>query len=90
MNKLSHKEQIVKLLMSDRQWHSNFEFNEKVCLRYTARIGELKEDGFNIEKRQIDQQRFEWRLITPNQWINPFTYKLKPVSERVTKQGEMF
>ena len=83
--KLSHKQKITALML-DGRWHSNFELNRRICIRYTARIGELKEDGFKFEKRQISQQQFEWRLLTPKEHIDPVTFKLLPIEKRKPQQ----
>lgn len=50
------------VLMSDREWHSYDELVEKISHRFSATIHVLKKQGYNVEKRRIEGQRYEYRL----------------------------
>lgn len=50
-------------LLSDGRWHSAEELVEKISHRFSATIYILKQRGYQIEKRRIDGQQHEYRLI---------------------------
>jgi len=57
----THKERILDLL-SDGQWHDTVELHA-ICWRYGARLWELRQAGYALEKRRTADPRIEeWRL----------------------------
>jgi hypothetical protein len=60
--KPTHKERILDLL-SDGQWHDTVELHA-ICWRYGARLWDLRQAGYLLEKRQTaDAHIEEWRLV---------------------------
>ncbi|WP_234709938.1 hypothetical protein [Kamptonema formosum] len=49
--------------MSDSRWHSTEELVEKITHRFSATIHVLKQRGYKFEKRRIEGQRHEYRLV---------------------------
>jgi len=50
-------------LMSDGAWHSQEELVEKISHRFSATKHILSKRGYAFEKRCIEKQRYEYRLI---------------------------
>lgn len=50
-------------LLSDGRWHPAEELVEKISHRFSATIYILKQRGYQIEKRRIEGQQHEYRLI---------------------------
>ncbi len=58
----THKERILDLL-SDGHWHDTIELHA-ICWRYGARLWDLRQAGYLLEKRQTaDPHIEEWRLV---------------------------
>ncbi|MEG4069610.1 hypothetical protein QUA42_20110 [Microcoleus sp. Pol11C2] len=51
-------------LMSDGQWHSTEELVAKISHRFSATQHVLKKRGYKFEKRRIEGQHHEYRLVT--------------------------
>lgn len=51
-------------LMSDGGWHSTEELVEKVSHRFSATMYVLKKRGYKFDKRRIEAQQHEYRLVT--------------------------
>ena len=54
------KEKILELLM-DFKWHSNAELS-KITPRYGARLKELRDEGYMIEKEYVGEGLWLYRL----------------------------
>lgn len=50
-------------LMSDGAWHSTEELVEKISHRFSATKHVLSKRGYKFEKRRIEGQRHEYRLV---------------------------
>lgn len=50
-------------LMSDACWHSKNELVEKISHRFSATMHILAKRGHQFEKRRIQGQEYEYRLI---------------------------
>lgn len=50
-------------LMSDGVWHSREELVDAVGHRFSATIHTLKKQDCRFEKRHVEGQRYEYRLI---------------------------
>lgn len=62
-SKPSQNKRILQRL-SDGKWHSILEFIRMCIPRYSARIHELKKQGYNLDKRSIKGKSYEaWRLL---------------------------
>ena len=62
--RLSKRDALLALL-SDGQWHSALECQRPSVggSRYSARMGELKDLGYRIERQTLDHQLFHYRLL---------------------------
>ena len=78
MSKDSQHTQILKLLRAYKQGVPNYLFPNRGILNYTARISELRKDGYNIkrEQQQLPNGRFtnvfKYYLIeeSDSRWTN--------------------
>lgn len=61
MSVLNNKHNIY-MLLSDGQWHSNREVQEEGGFCYTARISELRKDGYIISCRHVKGGKYEYHL----------------------------
>jgi len=50
-------------LLSDGNWHSTEELVQEVGHRFSATIHVAKQRGDRIEKRRVDKNQFEYRLL---------------------------
>jgi hypothetical protein len=50
-------------LMSDGAWHSTKELVEKVSHRFSATKHVLSKRGYKFEKRRVEDQQHEYRLV---------------------------
>ncbi|MGF1479104.1 MAG: hypothetical protein ACFB4I_06400 [Cyanophyceae cyanobacterium] len=50
-------------LMSDGRWHSREELIEESSYRFSAALHVLKNRGHKFEKRHVEKQRYDYRLI---------------------------
>lgn len=50
-------------LMSDGYWHSAEELVHNVSHRFSATMHVLKKRGYKFEKRRVDGQQYEYRLV---------------------------
>ena len=67
---LTKREQILQLLM-DGKWHSNAELS-KITPRYGARLKELRDEGWIIEKEYVGEGLWLYRLVPRKEvWIWP-------------------
>ena len=58
----SQKDRILDLL-SDGQWHDTVELHA-ICWRYGARLWDLRQAGYSLDKRQTANPHIEeWRLV---------------------------
>jgi len=62
---MTQKQKIIEL-MADQEWHSSAELHDKICWRYSARLYDLRRDGYLFEKKNDpDHQKLEfWRLVS--------------------------
>jgi len=51
-------------LMSDGQWYSTEELVEKISHRFSATKHLLEKRGYKFDKRRVEGQLHEYRLIT--------------------------
>lgn len=51
-------------LMSDGGWYANDVLTREVGHRFSATMHVLRQRGHGFEKRRIDGQRFEYRLVS--------------------------
>ena len=63
MTKRLSKRDALLALLSDGRWHSARELTEVAGWRYSARLHELREDGYKIERQTLDHQLFHYRLL---------------------------
>jgi hypothetical protein len=58
--------ELKKLLvvLDDGQWRSMDELASKVGSRFSQVVAEACQKGYSIEKREIDHERFEYRLTS--------------------------
>lgn len=68
--KVSQTTKILRLLKSKRTV-TNVELN-RICFRYTARIHELRKDGYNIQRQYEKPGVFKYWLVQENE--QPDTY----------------
>lgn len=50
-------------LLSDGRWHSARELTECSGWRYSARLHDLKKQGYVIERQTLDHQLYHYRLV---------------------------
>ena len=50
-------------LMSDGRWHSREELIKESSYRFSAALHVLTKQGHKFEKRHIEKQKYEYRLI---------------------------
>ncbi|MBP0013790.1 MAG: hypothetical protein J7545_01205 [Roseofilum sp. SBFL] len=50
-------------LMSDGNWHSTEELVEKISHRFSATMHTLKKRGYQFDKRHVEKNQYEYRLI---------------------------
>jgi hypothetical protein len=55
-------EKLLRVL-SDGNWHSTEELVQEVGHRFSATIHVAKQRGDRIEKRRVDKNQFEYRLL---------------------------
>jgi hypothetical protein len=55
--------------MSDGRWHSTEELVEKISHRFSATMHILKKQGYKFEKRRVEGQRHEYRLVIKSEVI---------------------
>jgi hypothetical protein len=53
----------LSLALSDGNWHSTEELVKQAGHRFSATIYVAKQRGDRIEKRRIDKNQFEYRLL---------------------------
>ncbi len=51
------------MVLSDGSWHGTAELVESVGHRFSATIHVAKQRGYRIDKRRIDHNQFEYRLL---------------------------
>jgi hypothetical protein len=51
------------LVLSDGNWHSTEELVQEVGHRFSATVHVAKQRGDRIEKRRVDRNQFEYRLV---------------------------
>ncbi|BAB77924.1 hypothetical protein ACN23B_07795 [Anabaena sp. FACHB-709] len=56
-------------VMSDTCWHSTEELVEKVSHRFSATMHTLKKRGYQFDKRRIQGQQYEYRLVIKSKAI---------------------
>ncbi|MDX2239445.1 MAG: hypothetical protein NW224_02070 [Leptolyngbyaceae cyanobacterium bins.302] len=57
-------------IMSDGAWHPQEELVEKISHRFSATKHILSKRGYVFEKRWIEKQRYEYRLVVELQAIS--------------------
>jgi hypothetical protein len=50
-------------LLRDGYWHSNDELVQEVEHRFSATMHVARQQGYRFEKRRVDRQQFEYRLL---------------------------
>lgn len=50
-------------LMSDGLWHSADELVESISHRFSATMHVLKKQGYEFQKRRVQGQKYEYRLV---------------------------
>ncbi len=50
-------------LLRDGYWHSNDQLVQEVGHRFSATMHVAKQQGYRFEKRRVDRQQFEYRLL---------------------------
>lgn len=60
--RLTHREQLL-FLLRDGQWHGMREMLTAGSVRYSARVLELRADGYRIEKRPLFGGVYEYRWV---------------------------
>lgn len=50
-------------ILSDGNWHATAELVQEVSHRFSATIHVAKQRGDRIEKRRIEKNQFEYRLV---------------------------
>jgi len=53
----------LQTVLSDGNWHSTEELVQEVGHRFSATIHVAKQRGDRIEKRRVDKNQFEYRLV---------------------------
>jgi hypothetical protein len=56
-------------LMSDGCWHSSDELVESISHRFSATMHVLRKKGYEFQKRRIQGQQHEYRLVTESKAI---------------------
>lgn len=59
----------LRLVLSDGNWHSTEELVQEVGHRFSATIHVAKQRGDRIEKRRVDKNQFEYRLLVTAKWL---------------------
>jgi len=62
MRKLNNQQRLLKLL-SDGLWHSSSELAREISFRFGDTIHKLRRKGHQIEKRLVEHNHYEYRLI---------------------------
>jgi hypothetical protein len=55
-------ERLMRLL-ADGEWHPTEELVQEVGHRFSATVHVAKQRGHRIEKRRVDKNQFEYRLL---------------------------
>lgn len=55
-------ERLIQVL-ADRDWHSTEELVQEVGHRFSATVYLAKQRGHRIEKRRLDKNQFEYRML---------------------------
>lgn len=73
---------LEKLLsvLSDGNWHSTNELVQVVSHRFSATVHIAKQRGYRIDKRRLDKNQFEYRLLG----VAKFTYRLNSLAREKT------
>lgn len=50
-------------VLADGSWHSTEELVQVVGHRFSATVHVAKQRGYRIEKRRVDKNQFEYRLL---------------------------
>lgn len=53
----------LMLVLADGDWHSTEELVQEVGHRFSATVHVAKQRGHRIEKRRVDKNQFEYRLL---------------------------
>lgn len=61
--RLTNLEKLIAVL-KDRQWHSSDELATKVSWRFGHTVFEARKKGYQIEKRKIAHNQYEYRMLT--------------------------
>ena len=62
----SNRERLLQLL-KDGQWHDQHACTGAGGMRYSARVKELRAQGYQIETQRLEPRRFFYRLVMPEQ-----------------------
>jgi biotin operon repressor len=62
-DKLTNLEKLIAIL-KDGKWHSSDELATNVSFRFGHTIFEARKKGYLIEKKQVANNQFEYRLLT--------------------------
>jgi len=62
MNQKTNLQKLLSLLR-DRQWHSAAELAENVSWRFGHTIFEAIKKGYQVEKRKVSHNKFEYHLL---------------------------
>ena len=58
------QKQAILSLLGDMEWHSSGELMDVSSHRYSARMWDLKQDGFHIASRRMEGKRvWEYKLV---------------------------
>ncbi|NJL56422.1 hypothetical protein HC928_15515 [bacterium] len=55
--------ELLMQVLSDEAWHSTEELVQAVGHRFSATVHVAKQRGHHIEKRRVDKNQFEYRLL---------------------------
>lgn len=61
-DKLTNLEKLIAIL-KDGKWHSSDELAANVSFRFGHTIFEARKKGYLIEKKQVANNQFEYRLL---------------------------
>lgn len=62
LNKLTNLKRLIETL-KDSEWHSSDELAAKVSLRFTHTVFEARKKGYQVEKRKLAHNQYEYRML---------------------------
>ncbi|MEM7712113.1 MAG: hypothetical protein AAF349_00715 [Cyanobacteria bacterium P01_A01_bin.68] len=62
LNKSTNLERLIAIL-KDGKWHPSDKLAAEVSLRFTHTVFEARKKGYQVEKRKLAHNRYEYRML---------------------------